>query len=322
VVAPSEAGLRADTLVRRYLLPSTAAARRAIAAGLVAAGGRSVKKSDRLPAGQRVELADTSCSREVLEPTPEVALPVLYADEAIVAVDKPSGMPSHPLRVGDGATVASALVARFAECAAASPDSREGGLGHRLDIGTSGVIVAARSREVWHRLREVLSGPTCEKIYVAEAVGSFPGAGALTMPYVVPGSGPHSLVVSCPIGRRGRHGAKVALGTGRQPLAARTEILLLEARENRILVEARLAHGRAHQVRAHLSYLGVPVLGDPLYGETPAHLGLGMHLHARSIVFLHPITRRPVRIEAPLPVWARRDCQLLELGHAALDQEV
>jgi 23S rRNA pseudouridine1911/1915/1917 synthase len=306
VVAPAEAGLRADTLVRRHLLPSAAAARRALAAGLISVDGGGAKKSDRLQAGQRVELALAAYTGSVLEPTPELVLPVLYVDAAIVAVDKPSGVPSHPLRRGDVATVAGAVVARFPECAAASPDPREGGLGHRLDVETSGVIVAARSREVWHRLREALSGPSCEKTYLAEAVGTFPAEDAVTKPHAVLGAAPHSLVVSCPIGRRGRRGAKVMLGSGRQPLPARTEIVLVEARASRSLVEARLAHGRAHQVRAHLAYLGIPVLGDPLYGEAPAQVGASLHLHARSIAFLHPTTRELVRIEAPLPAWARR----------------
>ncbi|MGD0838278.1 MAG: RluA family pseudouridine synthase [Polyangia bacterium] len=305
IVAPAEAGLRADTLVGRHLFPSTAAARRAMAAGLIGVDGRGAKKSDHLQAGQRVELAETTRPAGVLEPTPELVLPVLYADAAIVAVAKPSGIPSHPLRRGDGATVASALVARYPECGGASPDPREGGLGHRLDIGTSGVIVAARSREVWHRLREVLSAPSCEKVYAALAAGSFPGPDTVPKAYVAAGAVPHSWVVECPIGRRGRRGAKVVLGSGRQPLPARTEVILVEPRAGSTLVEARLAHGRAHQVRAHLAYLGIPVLGDTLYNAAAQPDG-GLHLHARSIAFVHPTSRQLLRIEAPLPAWARR----------------
>lgn len=304
VVEPAEAGLRADTLlVRRRLLPSAAAARRALAAGVVRIDGRTAKKGDRLQAGQRVELGE-SFAGPLLEPTPDLVLAVLYADDAIVAIDKPSGIPSHPLHHGERASVASALVARFAECAAASPDPREGGLGHRLDIGTSGVMVAARGREVWHRLREALSGPSCEKTYLAEVAGAFPDPDVLAKDYVVPGAQPHSFVVSCPIGRQGRRGAKVKLASGRQPLPARTEVVLVQERAGRALVEARLSHGRAHQVRAHLAYLGLPVLGDGLYGDAASPGPADLHLHARAIAFLHPITGKPLRIEAPLPSWA------------------
>jgi 23S rRNA pseudouridine1911/1915/1917 synthase len=111
-------------------------------------------------------------------------------------------------------------------------------------------------------------------------------------------------VVTAPIGRQGRHGGRVKLASGRQPLPARTEVTLLEKRVTLALVEARLSRGRAHQVRAHLAHLGIPVRGDPIYGEAEADIGL--RLHAWAISLLHPLTARPLRIEAPLPAWARR----------------
>ena len=307
VVEPSEAGLRVDSfLCRHNLAPSAAAARRAVAAGVVHIDGKLAKKGHHLVAGERVDLGDRPVDQAVLSPTPELSLALLYADDALVAVDKPAGIASHPLHAGESSTVASAIIACFPECAAASPDPREGGLGHRLDIGTSGVILAARCREVWHRLREALSGPACEKIYLAETVGRFPTSDEVGKDFVVPGPRQSSFVVSCPIGRQGRRGGKVKLDAGRQPLPARTEITLVETRLTSSLVEARLSHGRAHQVRAHLAYLGIPVLGDATYGEPANDGGTDLHLHAGTISLLHPITGKPLRIEAPLPTWAVR----------------
>jgi 23S rRNA-/tRNA-specific pseudouridylate synthase len=86
-------------------------------------------------------------------------------------------------------------------------------------------------------------------------------------------------------------------------LPARTEVTLLEERDDRSLVEARLARGRAHQVRAHLAHLGLPVVGDATYGV--ADDGGDLHLHAASVSLLHPVTGKPMRIEAPPPPWAR-----------------
>jgi 23S rRNA pseudouridine1911/1915/1917 synthase len=308
IVEPDESGVRVDSfIVKRKLVPSSAAARRAIAAGVVYVDGHAAKKGHRLEAGQRVGFGEPPVDEAVLRATPELVLPVLYEDAALVAVDKPAGVPSHPLRAGEGATVAGALVARFPECAAASLDAREGGLGHRLDIGTSGVIVAARSREIWHRLREVLSEAACEKIYIAQVAGRFPQDDEFGREFVVPGPFPASFVVDCPIGRQGRHGGRVLLASGRQPLPARTVARRIEALPDGDLVEARLSHGRAHQVRAHLAYLGIPVLGDSTYGERAGEgtADISLRLHAWAISFLHPTTGKPLRIEAPLPAWAR-----------------
>jgi 23S rRNA pseudouridine1911/1915/1917 synthase len=305
VVGASEAGYRLDAfLARRRLVASTSAARRAVAAGVVRVNGRLARKGVHLQPGDTVDLGGGPSVGQVLVPTPELDLAVLYQDDDIVAVDKPAGVPAHPLRPGDATTVASALIARFPECATASPDAREGGLGHRLDVATSGVLLAARRREAWHRLREALAAPLCEKIYLAESRGGFPATDANLGEFVVPGPRPASFVVTVPIGRRGRRGGRVKLASGRQPLPARTEVTLLEAREIFALVEARLSRGRAHQVRAHLAHLGIPVRGDPIYGEAEAEVGL--RLHAWAVCLLHPRTARPLRIEAPPPAWARR----------------
>jgi 23S rRNA pseudouridine1911/1915/1917 synthase len=305
VVEESEAGTRLDGfLARRQTVPSAAAARRAIASGIVQVNGRAAKKGVHLQAGDAVELGENSTAGGVLEADADQELSVLYQDDDLVAVDKAAGVASHPLRPGDGPTVASALVARFPECTVASPDPREGGLGHRLDVGTSGVLLAARSREAWHRLREALATAGCEKIYLAEVRGDFPSA--LEREFVLPGPRPASFVVTAPIGRHGRRGSKVRLAAGRQPLPARTEITLLETRPSGALVEARLAQGRAHQVRAHLAHLGIPVVGDATYGEAEAAAEIGLRLHAWAVSFVHPITLKSLHIEAPLPAWARR----------------
>ena len=315
VVEASEAGARLDGfLAKRQVLPNTSAARRAIAAGIVRVGGHAAKKGVHLQPGDIVELVDESAASAVLAPTFDQELTVLYQDSDLLAVDKSAGIASHPLHAGESPSVASALVARFPECATASPDAREGGLGHRLDVATSGVLLAARSREAWHRLREAMASAGCEKIYLAEVSGTFPAMDESdereARDYVLPGPRPSSFVVTVPIGRQGRRGSKVKLPAGRQPLPARTEITLLENRPGGALVEARLARGRAHQVRAHLAYLGIPVKGDGTYGQVDddadAVLHLGLHLHAWVVAIVHPMTSQSLRVESPPPAWARR----------------
>lgn len=304
VVAASEADLRLDTfLARRQLAPSAAAARRAVARGAVRVNGRVAKKGRRLSAGDTVDMGKGPSAEPALRPAPRLALEVLYQDSDLVVVNKPAGVHTHPLRPGESGTLAEALVARFPECATASPNAREGGLGHRLDAGTSGVLLAARRREIWYRLREALAHPQCEKRYLAETSGTFPANDDDLPEYVLPGSGPASFVVSAPIGRQGRRRGRVKLASGRKPLAARTVVTLLASRATSALILARLARGRAHQVRAHLAYLGIPVLGDAIYGETGSADGL--RLHAWTVALLHPSTGKPLMVEAPPPRWVR-----------------
>jgi 23S rRNA pseudouridine1911/1915/1917 synthase len=218
-------------------------------------------------------------------------------------VAKPAGVSSQSLVPGETGSVASALVARFPECAGASADPREGGLGHRLDRDTTGVLLAARNPETWRQLREVLSGG-CQKTYLAEVIGA--PFSPRESPFVWRGAEPGSWVVDAPIGRTGRRGARVNVGGGRQPLAARTELLVREERARTTLVEARLARGRAHQVRAHLAHLGHPVVGDVIYGAEMSSRD-GLRLHAFAVDLPHPKSGRLLRIEAPPPAWAKRE---------------
>jgi len=283
------AGRRLDAVVAESVPgASVHEARRLIAAGRVRVDGRRAPKGARLVAGQTLEIDDEPSGTGLVQPDPSLALAVLHEDEELVAVDKPAGIPSHPLRAGELGTAANAIVARFPECARASPDPREGGLCHRLDRETSGVLLAARSPEAWARLRAALGAEACSKVYLAEVVGDPPARG----------------IASDPIGRAGRRGAKVRVGAGRRPLPARTEWEVLERRDGTALVRARLRAGRAHQVRAHLGAAGLPIVGDALYGAPAGGEAGRLRLHAASIAFTHPVTGAAILIEAPPPGWA------------------
>jgi len=291
-VEPAAAGQRVDRIVAQAVPGlSAAAARRLIEDGAVRVDGRRPRKGERVAAGQTVDIDDARLEDRHAPPLPDPELPieVLHADDALIAIAKPAGAPTHPLRPGQLGTAANAIVARFPECATASPDPREGGLVHRLDTGTSGVLLAARRADVWPRLRAALLEATCEKTYLAEVLGR---------PLE------HD-IADAPIGRVGRRGTRVRVDGGRNPLPARTEWETIERRGETALVRARLHAGRAHQVRAHLAAAGTPIVGDPTYGSSPADAtGGGLHLHAASIRFRHPISGDFILIQAPPPDWA------------------
>src|SRR3569623_3058183 len=124
---------------------------------------------DRVAAGDGIELEHEPVSGDALRPLPDPSLdfPVLLARADLVAIDKPAGVPSQPLRAGELGTVANFVVARWPECAAIGDDPRAGGLVHRLDIGTSGVLIAARSPDAYRRLRDAFGSGQVEKHYLA-----------------------------------------------------------------------------------------------------------------------------------------------------------
>jgi 23S rRNA pseudouridine1911/1915/1917 synthase len=303
VVEPALAGLRLDQFLARALgATSVHAARRLIAAGEVCIDGRVVaKKGDRVATGQIVSLAGAGARENadqdagLVVPDPAVVLPVLFADADLVAVNKPAGVPSHPLRPGERGTAANGLCALWPECARASVDPREAGLGHRLDRDTSGVLLAARNRAAWEALRAAIGDPACEKTYLALVAGAPPARGQF----------------DGAIGRRGRRGARVAIDGGRRPLPAHTEWETLSLLDGgSALVRARLHAGRAHQVRAHLAAAGFAILGDPIYSDESAQAVAralnveALRLHAESIRLRHPLTGAPLLVVAPPPVWA------------------
>lgn len=307
-VDDAASGLRVDQfLTRAGAAASAQAARRMIAAGVVTIDGRRPRKGDRVSSGQVAEIAlpagqpadgggpaGAADDRAVL-PDAATDLELLLVDADLIAINKAAGVSSYPLRAGELGTAANALVARFPECAGAGGDPREGGLGHRLDRETSGVLLAARSPPVWQRLRQMLREEACEKAYLAEVSGDPPDRGSF----------------DGAIGRRGRRGARVMIDRGRNPLPAHTDWEVVQRRGGSTLLRARLHAGRAHQVRAHLAAAGFPILGDELYGDEAsrarsAALGItALRLHAESVRLRHPVTGAPLFVVAPPPVWAK-----------------
>jgi 23S rRNA pseudouridine1911/1915/1917 synthase len=296
-VPASAAGRRVDLFVSEALGLSRARVKRLFEERAVRVDGRPARKGDLLRAGQRVEVAGGAAEEgPALVPEPLASLSVLHEDAELVFCDKLAGRPSHPLQPGETGTVANALVARYPECAAAGDDPREGGLCHRLDVGTSGVLLAARTRAAWEAMRAAFSGEgggrdAADKRYWAVVTGPIAEEGEIDLPL-----------------RHHKDRVEPAVdGTGARP--ARSDFRVLARSAGAALVEVRIHTGVLHQVRAHLAAIGAPVLGDELYGGRPMPR---VFLHARSLEVTHPTSRRRLRVESPLPAELR--AALDELG--------
>ena len=244
---------------------------------VVRVNGKKAKKGDRVAVGDVVELAREPVSGDALRPVadPTVVLDILVERPELVAIAKPAGIPSQPLRAGELGTIANGLAARFPECAAIGDDPRDGGLVHRLDIGTSGVLIAARTPEAYRALREAFGTGTIDKQYLAITDGR-----------------PVSRECDAPLAQRGKR----AVVDHTDGLAAHTAFAVEAATDAHALVRCTATTGRMHQVRAHLANVGAPITGDALYGGLPIDENDdGFFLHAARLV------HGDLVVEAPEP---------------------
>lgn len=271
-IGEDEAGERIDVLLaRRVAELSRARAKVLIEKGEVRVDGRRVKKSYSLLLGDRVTLENLP-DRTDFHATPDadMALEILLETDGYVVVDKPAGVPSHPLKEGELGTLAGALLARYPEMRGVGYSNREPGILHRLDTDTSGLMIAARDQETFDELRRMLQAGEIEKRYLARCTGIVPAP----------------ILIDAAIANDPRDRRKVRVCTDPREikrlgaLAARTEILSSTPAEQGSLIEVRANNARRHQIRVHLASIGHPLLGDSLYGGPPHAHHL---LHASSL---------------------------------------
>lgn len=285
-VTQEEAGIRLDVYLA-YRVPqlSRRGAQALIETGDALVNGRVAPKSQELAPGDLVELARLGPGNwQEPAPDPHAPFEVVQVDDDIVAINKPAGMPSVPLSPTELYTVAGALRAHFPECASIGHRPGDGGLLQRLDRGTSGLMLAGRNRSAFEFLRAEQEQGRMPKAYLA----------------VVPDVDlpPRIDYRLAPAGTGGARMRPTASGG----IAATTELALVARGRGLALVRATILHGARHQIRAHLSSCGAPIVGDELYGGD-AHSRLLLHCH--EIRFTHPKTaaKTIIRCEPPTESW-------------------
>lgn len=296
-VTTAEAGERLDRwLAVRLPALSRERIKRLVAGGQVAIDGRAPKPAHRVRAGESVLVHVPPPPSEGLAPE-AIPLAIVYEDEHLLVVDKPAGMVTHPGAGQRHGTLAAAALAH-APAMAAVGHPRRPGVVHRLDKGTSGLIVLAKSQTAYDGLTAQLARRTVTRRYLCLVHGR-----------VRRDDG----VIDAPIGRDPRSRVRMAVAAEGRGKRAVTRFRVLERFAGFTHLECRLETGRTHQIRVHLASLGHPVVGDVPYGhrrpaatapEIPPPLlaGLGgVALHAAGLAFTHPVTGTGLEWSSPLP---------------------
>jgi 23S rRNA pseudouridine1911/1915/1917 synthase len=259
-----------------------------IAEGRVRVAGAARKASHRVVGGEQIDVEVPPLPPEELVPE-AIALSVVHEDEHVLVVDKPAGLVVHPGAGQARGTLAAAVLAH-APSTAGVGGPRRPGVVHRLDRGTSGLLVVAKTPLAYESLTAQLAARTVRRVYLAVAHGRM---------------GPAKGLIDKPIGRDPRDRTRMAVRPAGQGRRAVTEFRVLERFAAFTYLEARLQTGRTHQIRVHLASLGHPLAGDVVYGgrrlrPLPVPLD-GVALHAAVLAFLHPATHEPLEFAAPVP---------------------
>jgi 23S rRNA pseudouridine1911/1915/1917 synthase len=290
VVPRAPDGQRLDRVVALVAACSRAEAAVLVDEGAVAVGGRPVTaRSHRVSEGDVLDLALPAAPEGDGLPAadPDLPVPVVYEDADLVVVDKPAGLVVHPGAGQPSGTLVNGLVARYPEMLAVGEPDRPG-IVQRLDKGTSGLLLVARSPAAYDALVAMLAARVVDRRYRALAWGTLDAATGL---------------VDAPIARSSRDRTRMAVSVrGKE---ARTRYEVVRAYHEPVTVtelRCRLETGRTHQIRVHLASIGHPVVGDTRYGGARQSLPVPRpFLHAEHLALAHPVTGEPLVFDSPLP---------------------
>ena len=283
-------GQRLDRVVALVAACSRAEAAALVDEGAVVVDGRAVTaRSHRVSEGDVLDLVlpEAPDGDGLPAPDPSVEVPVVYADADLVVVDKPAGLVVHPGAGQESGTLVNGLLARYPEIRTVGAPDRPG-IVHRLDKGTSGLLLVARSEPAYGNLVVAISMRRVERDYRALAWGAVRASTGM---------------VDAPIARSSRDRTRMAVSVrGKE---ARTRYEVVRAYHEPVAVTellCRLETGRTHQIRVHLASIGHPVVGDTRYRGARQSLPLPRpFLHAEHLALAHPVTGAPLSFDSPLP---------------------
>ncbi len=213
----------------------------------------------------------------------DIPLDIVYEDKDVIVINKKQGMVVHPAPGNYKDTLVNALLFHCKDLSSINGVKRPG-IVHRLDKDTSGLIMVAKNDIAHNFLSEQLKDKTASRKYIALVHGTIPMKKG---------------IINVPIGRDSK--SRVKMAATKDGKDAITEFIVLEYYKDFTLIECKLKTGRTHQIRVHMSYIGYPIVGDPLYGPKKLKYGDKQYLHAKELSFIHPSTREKVVFYADMP---------------------
>ena len=282
--ATEHAGVRLDAFLSADGALTRSQAARLIAEGRVRVNGKPAAKSARLSGGETVTV-DVPQLRETALPAQDIPLDVVYEDDDVIVVNKPTGLVVHPAPGHPDGTLVNALLHHCGDSLSGIGGEKRPGIVHRIDRDTSGLIIAAKNDAAHLALSAQLKDHSLSRTYECLVTGNMK---------------PDSGTVDAPIGRSSADRKKMAVvPTGRRAV---THWEVVARYPGVTHLRCRLETGRTHQIRVHMAYIGHPILGDTVYGAKKPVPGLtGQCLHAVGLRFIHPRTGEPVELHCPLP---------------------
>ena len=279
---------RIDSALSRVLGFSRSVIVKLLDAGEVTLGHRKLSKSDKVESGQIISiLLPEPPSGVAIPPTPLPSLEIVYQDTDLVIVNKPVGCAAHPSPGWTGPTVVGALIAAGVSISSSGPAERQG-IVQRLDVGTSGLMMVAKTESAYLKLKDMFRNREIKKIYHALAQG-----------HLEPAIG----TIDAPIDRHPKEDYKMAVVSSGKPSITHYEVI--EYYRSVSLLKVELETGRTHQIRVHMSAIRHPLVGDLTYGADPnlaSEIGVNRPwLHAQALEFTHPISGLPISVSAEYP---------------------
>ena len=282
--------IASDSLrIDKYLMMNTNYSRskiqKMILDGAILVNGHSVKSSYCLNVSDVIDILDTY-QEEIDVVAENIPLDIVYEDEYLLVVNKPSGMVVHPANGNYSGTLVNALMHHCNLHLSSVNGSIRPGIVHRIDKDTSGLLLVAKNDEIHYSLAKQISEKSVVRKYVALVHGVILEDTA---------------TIDAPIGRDVKNRKKMAV-TSSNAKDAVTHLKVLERYADSTLIECQLETGRTHQIRVHMSYIGHPVVNDPVYGyKKMDSSSFGQMLHAKTIGFVHPITNQYMEFSVDVP---------------------